>query len=93
MTWKELKEFCNNLPEKELSLNVVLWREDESINDIHAGQLEEDFYVNPKYPENGCFPEWEAKDIVNYDKESFPNGINDLKKVHDKGYPILSENF
>ncbi|HCB89086.1 MAG TPA: hypothetical protein DEP71_07375 [Porphyromonadaceae bacterium] len=93
MTWNELKEFCNNLPEKELNKKVVLCREDESINNIDAGQLEEDYYIDSENPENGCFPEWVGKDIVSYDKDSYPNGMNDLKKVHDKGHPILSENF
>ena len=31
MTWKELKEFANSLPENELDKKVILWREDEAI--------------------------------------------------------------
>ena len=55
MTWKELKEFANSLPEKELDKKVILWREDEAITNIEANQLEEDHYIDLEYSEYGCF--------------------------------------
>ena len=42
MNWKELKKFCNSLPEKELGKTVILWREDEAISQIVVEQINED---------------------------------------------------
>lgn len=84
MNWKELKEFVNALPELELSKKVILWREDEAVTKIEAEQLEEDHYINKDNQENGCFPISEAKHL---DPET------KIKKVYDKGTPILFENF
>ena len=92
MKWKKLKEFCNNLPETELEKEVILWREDEAVSQIKAMCLKEDHYVDPELSENGCFPETDAKSFIGYE-ESYPNGLSDLKKVYDKGHPILWEDF
>lgn len=93
MNWKQLKDFCNSLPESELEKNVMLWRESEAITDISAEQLEEDQYVDNRDSDNGCFPESEAKSQIESDIEEFPNGLEDFKKVYDKGHPILHEIF
>ena len=45
MNWKQLKDFCNSLPESELEKNVMLWREDEAITEITAEQLQENQVV------------------------------------------------
>lgn len=45
MTWNELKDFCNSLPESFLEKNVIMWRDEECISDISARQLEEDHYI------------------------------------------------
>lgn len=84
MNWKELKDFCNNLSESELEKNVILWRECEAITDIEAEQLDEDHYIKRDSPEDGCFPVSECKDLDKGTK---------IKKVYDKGHPILHEVF
>lgn len=91
MTWRELKEFVNTLPENELEKAVIVWREDEVTSPIKAMKLEEDHYVGD-FSSNICFPLSEAKEIVS-DEDEFPNGIADLEKVYDKGHPILWEDF
>ena len=90
MTWKELKEFANSLPEKELDKKVILWREDEAITNIEANQLEEDHYIDLKYSEYGCFEESEMKYQLENDEDK---SEKDYKKVYDKGTPILNEIF
>lgn len=95
MNWKQLKDFCNSLPESELEKekDVVLWREEEAITDISAEQLDEDHYVEIGEEENGCIPLSEVESqIKNYFTE-YPNGLEHFSKVYDKGHPILHEIF
>ena len=92
MNWKKLKEFCNSLDEKQLLQNVLLWREDSVISKIEPMTLEEDHYIDPENAEDGCFSKSDAKDIVE-DKDQYPNGMKHLKKVYDKGHPVLWEEF
>jgi hypothetical protein len=82
MTWKELKDFCNSLDEKQLERNVILWREDEAINNIEAEKLPEDRYICPDACDEGCYPLSEASEP-----------LEDLKKVYEKGDAILWEKF
>ncbi len=82
MNWKELKEFCNSLDEKQLEKKVIIWREDEAISKIEAEKLSEDHYVNPEVDEDGCYPESEANEP-----------LKDLKKDYDKGDTVLWEKF
>ena len=84
MNWKKLKEFANSLDEKQLEKKVILWREDEAIITIECEALEEDHYINKDEKENGCFPISEAKHLDPDTK---------IKKVYDKGHPILWEKF
>jgi hypothetical protein len=86
MNFRELKDFCNSLPEKELDKKIILWREnaEDVITDIQAEQLEEDFYIKVDEPEDGCFPDSEC-DHLDSDVE--------IKRVYEKGHPILSEIF
>lgn len=84
MNWKELKDFCNNLPMSELEKKVIIWRESEVISEITAEQLNEDFYIEKESPENGCFPVSECKNLDPDTK---------IKRVYQKGQPILHENF
>lgn len=85
MTWKELKEFCNSLDEKELSKKVILWREDEAITKITAETLHEDCYAVDDG--EGCVYESEKSCLLRDDEDV------EIKKVYDKGTPILWEEF
>ena len=69
---------------------MILWREESAISDISAEQLQEDYYMGED--DDGCFPESEVEEILK-DKDTYPNGMDDLEKVYDKGTPILFENF
>jgi hypothetical protein len=90
MNWKELKEFCNSLDEKQLKKKVILWQEENAISNIYTMKLEEDYY---NYEDSeGCVPESEIEYMLP-DKESFPNGKEDFEKVYDKNDPILWEEF
>lgn len=80
MIWKEMKDFCDSLSEEQLKENVSLWREDEAINNIVAEELDEDMYVADG--DEGCYPLSEATEP-----------IEELRKVHSKGKPILYEIF
>lgn len=91
MTWKELKDFCNDLSSEHLNGNVVLWREDECLNDIFPRILEENFYIDSDNWDNGCIPESECLNIVNDNVDDYPNGLEDLSLCYEKGYPILEE--
>lgn len=82
MTWSELKDFCNKLPESQLTRNVILWREDEGINKIEPVILEDDYYIDEENTCDGCFPESEASEPIEC-----------YKKVYDKGDAILMEDF
>jgi len=84
MNWKELKEFCNSLDENQLENKVILWREDEAINNIEVEKLQEDHYINKDEPDYGCFPVSEAGYLDTKTK---------IKKVYNKGFPILWEKF
>lgn len=81
MNWRELKDFCNSLNEEQLEKQVIIWREDEAIANISPMVLEEDYYMDPEEDE-GCYPESEAS-----------SPIESLKKVYEKGDPILTEEF
>jgi len=86
MTWKELKEFCNGLPENVLGNKVIVWREYEAITDIEAETLKEDQYIGEDDPE-GCYSLSDAGlELSDIDDMN-------LKKVYSVGDPILSENF
>ena len=92
MNWKQLKEFCNKLPENQLENNVILWRENECVNTINAEELSEDHYIDLEDSDNGCFSFTDAKSFIK-DKDAYPNGFNDLKIVYKKGHPVLWEEF
>ena len=84
MNWKQLKEFCNSLNEEQLEKKVILWREDETINNIEVDQLQEDRYIKRNEPEEGCFPLSEFPEMEPKTK---------IKRVYKKGDPILWEKF
>jgi len=81
MTWKELKDFCNSVEDRFLDKKVILWREDESINNISCRFLEEDYYIDDDLDEEGCYPESEAVLKIKDDIEIYSNGLSDLKNV------------
>ena len=80
-----MKEFCDSLGEEQLNEKVIVWREDEAISDLEPTKLEADHYIGKG--EHGCYPLDEAGLTL---KDAEEQG---LKKVYDKGYPILMENF
>jgi len=81
MNWKELKEFANSLDEKLLEKEVILWIENEAVNNIEAMHLEADYYIGEE--EEGCYP---LSDVGLTIEDIKPNG---LEKVYEKGDPIL----
>ena len=85
MNWEELKKFANTLDEKQLERNVILWREGEVIDDIDGMALEADYYIGKD--EEGCYPLEDAGLTIEDVKKK------KLKKVYDKGTPILWEDF
>lgn len=86
MNWKELKEFCNNLPEDKLEKQVILWREEDAIDRIEVMALEEDYYIDKEEHMDGCVSESSIKDDLDDNTDNFD-------KVYDKGDPILWEKF
>lgn len=90
MNWKKLKDFCNGLTEEQLQEKVIMWREDECVNRIEAMTLSEDHYINKEDNEHGCFDESEMNSQINQNQEL---SREDFKKVYDKGFPVLWENF
>jgi hypothetical protein len=82
-TWKDIKEFANSLNEEQLQRKVILWREDEAIGDISPMALKEDHYIGED--EEGCYTLDEAGLTIEDAKEK------GLKKVYEKGEPILWE--
>ena len=91
MNWKELKDFCNSIPDEYIDGKVVLWREDECLNDIFCRTLEDDFYIDPDSDDDSCYHEEFAIEKINNNPEDYPNGLQDFKKCYEKGYPILEE--
>jgi hypothetical protein len=81
LTWRELKEFINALPDEQLSNSVIWWGEERGgiINTVFV--LEED-YVRT---EEGCEP-------LSV-QEPLEEGDEELQVILKKGYPILSTDF
>lgn len=90
MNWKKLKDFCNGLTEEQLKEKVIMWREDECVSRIEAMTLSEDHYINKENNEYGCFEESEMNSQINQNQEL---SREDFKKVYDKGFPVLWEDF
>lgn len=86
MKWKELKEFANSLDEQQLEKEVIVWRESEVVSPISAFKLEADYYMSEDDDE-GCYSLDDAGITLDEAQEQ------ELKKVYDKGHPLLSEDF
>jgi len=83
LTWAELKEFVNNLPEEALTEHVRWWGEDRGGIINNVGCLEED-YFNPSG--DGMEP------VSEYESE--PETIEDNQDtILDKGTPILFTDY
>lgn len=93
MTWKEMKQFCESLNDEQLEKKVIMWREEEVINDISAFTLGLDHYIDKERGEDGCIEESTAKEIAMNNEIDYPNGMDHFEKVYDKGFPLLHENF
>lgn len=85
MKWKELKEFCNSLDEKQLERDLIFWRENESICNIEVGLLSDDHYIGED--EEHCYP-------LSYAGLTLDD-VDDLGlvKVYSAGDAFLKENF
>ncbi|WP_017258414.1 hypothetical protein [Pedobacter arcticus] len=90
--WRE-DEAVTDIKAIELDKTITLSEGDESIKDIDAIQLDSEQYIEPEVIGEGCFPKWEAEDIVKNQPEDYPNGLAHFQKVYDKGHPVLTENF
>ena len=75
-TWKQLKEFCNSLPENELEKEVVWWGEERGGSIDFADQLSEDYVIT----DYGCEP----ASVQEYETWEEPYEI-----AYPKGTPIL----
>lgn len=76
LTWKQLKEFCNGLPESELEKLVIWTDEEEGGRIVSVEQLEED-YVQTDY---GCEPA---------SVQEYEEGEEEYPVCLTKGSPIL----
>lgn len=77
-TWRQLKEFCNNLPDEFMDDNVIWWGEETGGKLFAAYQLTED-YTTTDY---GCEP------ISEQDPPE--EGEEPWEVTHPKGTPIIS---
>lgn len=78
ITWQQLKDFCNALPEEQLDKTVIWWGEEQGGDVASVYTLSEDF-VTTDY---GCEP-LSAQDPVGEDEEPW-------EVSHPKGTPIIS---
>lgn len=85
MNWKELKDFCNKLPDDKLKNKVVLWREEDCISDICAVRLPEDMYIGED--DEGCYSLGDAG-LSEEDART-----QNLQIAYNEGDPVLEENF
>lgn len=91
MNWKQLKDFCNGLTEEQLQEKVIMWREHESVNNIEVMTLEEDHFIYLDiYESDGCITESDMNSQINKNQNI---SREDFKKVYDKGFPLLWEDF
>lgn len=81
MNWKELKEFCNSLDEKQLEKEVIIWTEETAMGDLQASEVEENIYFDP-----------EDSESTYYEKDA-PVPVENLQIAYHKGDPILFENI
>ena len=89
MNFRQLKDFCNSLPEKELDKQVVVLRESEPIKNINAFQMDEDQYTNPDDPDE-CLSKSEAEKLILV-RPDYYHDLDDMQKVCDRGTPYLME--
>lgn len=90
MTWNELKQFCNNLPEQFLDKKVIIWRDDEYFSSIEVFELDQDHFVDEDSEENGCISENEMIKLINEDPVNYPDGVDHFRKCYEKGHPIIN---
>lgn len=79
-------ERIKTLSEDQLEKDVIVWREDEAVSSLEPMILHDDHYIAPD-DEDGCYTLSDAGLDIEDVKEK------NLKKVYDKGHPILAEDF
>lgn len=85
LTWRELKEAVNKLPEELLDNRVFGWLlEDEGgIRCVEVMELEEDYFFNG---DSGCAKKSEILDLTGDDEATFEE---DYPLVHRRGTLII----
>lgn len=83
-TWADLKEICNETPEENLSSEVILWAEDETVHRITEVEILEEDYVYDG--DEGCGPKSVLMEAMGEDFDEEENYL-----VHKKGTRILND--
>lgn len=61
MTWNELKEAINNMPESELDKEVKVWGESIRLTDVLLEEALDNMYYHDDFDDE-CVPEYELGD-------------------------------
>lgn len=61
MTWNELKEAINNMPESELDKEAKIWGESFPLTDVSLEKASENMYYHDDF-DNECCPESQLED-------------------------------
>lgn len=79
MTWRELQQAINSIPENQLDNDVKAWGESLGLTDVNLESADDTMYYNSDWGDEGCE---KASNIE-------PEGLDDCIKVCDKGYYYL----
>lgn len=84
ITWAEVKEIVNKLPDRILNQSVTIWNSSEDAGSVAVGvkTIEEDYHYDG---DQGCAPLSVIKD--NYD--DYEENKDEYHLVHAVGTPIL----
>lgn len=84
VTWAEIKEILNNMPESILSQKVTIWTESEDEGHLVASIkiLEEDHHYDG---DEGCMPISQMKELY----EDYYENKDEYHLVHTAGTPVL----
>ena len=77
MTWRELKQQLDQVPESELDKKVQGWGERTPLTGVQLQKCEDDMYFDSNWPDEPC------AESCNYSKEDLES--DDLELVAEKG--------